>query len=89
VFGKVEDERIRATKGMTTMYWYGSIWPMGVMMVGWPLLAGLVVALIVWLVSGRDSRPDATAGARRVLAERYARGELDTDEYRNRLAALR
>jgi putative membrane protein len=73
---------------MTMMHWYGSIWPMGLMMIAWPLLAALAIGLIVWLFGGRD-RLDAMEGARRILAERYARGELDTEEYRSRLTALR
>ncbi len=50
-----------------------------------------VVALIaaaVWLVarSVGDRRPSR---AREILDERYARGELTTDEYHERLDALR
>lgn len=70
------------------MHWYGSIWPTGLMMIVWPLLAALAIGLVVWMVGGRD-QPDPTEGARRILADRFARGELDTDEYRSRLAALR
>jgi putative membrane protein len=51
-----------------------------------------VIALIVWAVrSGRrdgPSTPDPTNDARRILAERYARGEIDADEYRERLGVL-
>jgi len=68
----------------------GWMWPMwGLMMLFWLAVAGLVV----WLVA-RYARPGRTGGdstdtARRVLAERYARGELDTDEYNHRLQNLR
>jgi putative membrane protein len=76
------------------MMWYGS----GVYGWGWPLMlvsmllfwavliAGIVVAVRFW--------PRPTSGqpplgeAKRVLAERYARGEIDEDEYRRRLAVL-
>lgn len=50
-----------------------------------------VIALIVWAVrTGRDgtSAPDPNHDARRILAERYARGEIDADEYRERLEVL-
>lgn len=67
---------------------HGSIWPMNMIMGGWLLLAVLMVLLVVWLAPGRG-RADATAEARRILAERYARGELEADEYRRRLSALR
>jgi putative membrane protein len=75
------------------MHGYGSMWPMGGMMIGWLLLTVLAVGLVVWLVAGyarpRSSVEDNTAVARRILAERYARGEVDTEEYTQRLAALR
>jgi putative membrane protein len=74
------------------MHGYGSMWPMGTMMIGWLLLTVLIVGLVVWLVVSY-ARPrngmDDTGAARRTLAERYARGELDTEEYTQRLAALR
>jgi putative membrane protein len=65
---------------MTVMHWYGSMWPMGAMMFGWLILTAVAVGLLVWLAVGRD-RPVEHEVARRILAERYARGELDTDEY--------
>ena len=53
------------------------------------LWAGLTAA-VVWSVT-RSTRPRERSGterAREVLAERYARGELTTDEYRERLEQL-
>jgi putative membrane protein len=50
----------------------------------WAVLAGL---LIWYLVAGR--RRSTLDEARRILAERYARGELAPDEYRERLGQLR
>jgi putative membrane protein len=75
------------------MHGYGNgwMWPMGGMMIGWVLLTALVVGLVVWLVvSYARPRPSVedTGAARRILAERYASGELDTDDYQQRLAAL-
>ncbi|MEV4483256.1 SHOCT domain-containing protein [Micromonospora coxensis] len=67
------------------------MWPMGAMMFGWVLLTVLLVGAAVWLLV-RDARPvagDDGSSARRLLDERYARGELDTDEYHQRRAALR
>lgn len=56
------------------------------------LIIALLVLGVVWLV--RSLRSDATPPAaddtpRRILAERYARGELTDDEYRARLTTLR
>jgi putative membrane protein len=47
-----------------------------------------VIAAAVWLVARSlgVSRPNR---AREILDERYARGELSTDEYRERLDQLR
>ena len=73
------------------MHGYGFMWPMGGMMVGWLVLTALVAAVVVWLVvtssHARGGSEDMGA-ARRILAERYARGELDTDEYTHRLRML-
>jgi putative membrane protein len=55
------------------------------------LLWVALVATVVWFVA-RSARPRERSGvdrAREVLAERYARGELTTDEYRERLEHLR
>ena len=55
------------------------------------LLWVALIATVVWVVA-RSARPRERSGlerAREVLAERYARGELTTDEYRERLEQLR
>ena len=67
---------------------------------GWMWLWGiammaLILVLIFWLVraatgghgTSAPSRP--TDRAREILAERYARGELTTEEYRERAEQLR
>jgi putative membrane protein len=55
---------------------------------GW-LIMLVIVGLIVWAViqttntsSRRDNDP--TASAQRILADRFARGEIDDEEYRRR-----
>lgn len=49
-------------------------------------------ALIVWLRNNRPATGTSAQGgrsrAREVLDERYARGELTTEEYRDRLEVL-
>jgi len=66
---------------------------------GWMWLWGALVmlavlgavALVVWLTT-RGSRTSPDDGARRardILGERYARGELSTEEYHDRLEHLR
>jgi putative membrane protein len=56
----------------------------------WLLLWLLILGAVVWLVARRlgERRPDALDRAREILAERYARGELSGDEYRERLEGL-
>lgn len=50
------------------------------------------VAVVVWAVlrAGQPAPPQPPSDrAREILAERYAKGELTTDEYRERVDALR
>lgn len=69
----------------------GWMWLWGVLMMV------LLVALLVWLVRiGLGSNPpsgpaprDPDERAREILAERYARGEISTEEYRERANELR
>ncbi|GAA4077395.1 SHOCT domain-containing protein [Actinomadura miaoliensis] len=71
-------------------YWLG----MGVIMVlFWGLIVAGIVALVRYIGGARHTGgPDATSRpprAEEVLAERFARGEVDADEYRQRLELLR
>ena len=60
------------------------------MVVGVILLVVVAVRAMGGGVTGGagDSRPAARSGARELLDERYARGELTTEEYRERLQTL-
>ncbi|WSJ62908.1 SHOCT domain-containing protein [Streptomyces sp. NBC_01310] len=59
------------------------------------LLVALAVAAVVLLLRSVDrfpsgsAQPPAAPSAEQVLAERYARGEIDEEEYERRLTALR
>jgi putative membrane protein len=76
------------------MFWYGNagwaFWQVALMWAGmiafWGLLIWAVYALITSATrrSGGGQRSDTQRGdeARRILDERLARGEIDTDEYR-------
>ncbi len=59
-------------------------WPL------WLLFWLVIVAAVAWFLWRRGGRPrgDALDRAREILAERYAKGELTSDEYRERLAQL-
>jgi len=83
------------------MMWYGSNgWGWG----GWILMTVVMVLFWVAVITAvvlairHLTNPDGTATspagswqprAQDLLGERFARGEIDTNEYRNRLALLR
>jgi putative membrane protein len=50
-----------------------------------------IAVTVVWLLSRRwrEPRSGGLDRAREILAERYARGELTSEEYRDRLEQLR
>lgn len=63
----------------------------GLLAVGVVLLVVTAVRLLVGGLengSWRADRPNPAGGARRILDERYAAGELSTEEYRHRLHVL-
>jgi putative membrane protein len=67
-----------------------SWWGWLLMMLGMLGFWGLLIALVVVLVrrpSPPDQRPHLSPED--LLAERFARGELDEDQYRHRLDVLR
>lgn len=68
----------------------GAVFLMVLMMA---VLVAAAVALVVWLVrtTGRHdtSAPTALDSAERVLAERFAKGEIDEEEFTRRRALLR
>ena len=77
------------------MGYYNGDWGVGawlamsaMMLVFW----GSVIALVVWAVrsfgSGGQQINDRGAGPDAVLAERYARGEIEEDEFRRRRELL-
>lgn len=63
------------------LFWLGPLWGL--------LWIGLIVGGI-WLIArgGRGPRRFGPERAAEVLAERYARGEISTDEYRERPSHL-
>jgi putative membrane protein len=59
----------------------------------WPLLWVAVIGTVVWLLLRRrraaDGPTDESGRAKEILAERFARGEITSEEYRERLDHLR
>ncbi|WP_440972379.1 SHOCT domain-containing protein [Nocardia seriolae] len=79
------------------MFWYGngmSGWGYALMTVGmvvfWALVIGGFVALIRSTTTGSDTgvKPLSGPTPQQILAERYARGEIDHEEYAQRLKIL-
>lgn len=64
--------------------WMDMMWWMWIPSV---IVIGALIALGVWAVQ-RFSEPRGRSDARRILEERFARGEIDADEFRSRLATL-
>ncbi|WP_347600973.1 SHOCT domain-containing protein [Acrocarpospora sp. B8E8] len=81
---------------ITMMYWGNGMggWGMVLMTVSGLLFWGLIITGIVLLVRslGGGGRPGAVAAQtltpQQVLADRFARGEIDEDEYTQRLQVL-
>lgn len=66
-------------------------WPVFPIMFGlfWLTVLGAAFYLIRRRIAGAAAAADPLARAHAVLAERFARGEIDEQEYRSRLAVLR
>lgn len=60
--------------------WFGPLW----MIVWLVLIIVAVVALVRWVSDSSGGGRQSTRTARDVLDERYARGEIDRDEYMKR-----
>ena len=78
--------------GYDMMWGWGGMWFHPVVMI---LLGVLAVVLIVWLIkaiAGKIPKSSSAAStgssARLILDERYAKGEIDDEDYRRRRAAL-
>jgi len=72
--------------------WNGDLswWTWLAMSLGMLAVWGLVLWAVVLIVRGRDDRPGPERrSAEEILAQRLAQGEIGTDEYRDRLQALR
>jgi putative membrane protein len=58
----------------------------------WVLMIAGIVVLVRYLGDHRPESPDRSprhSAAEQILAERFARGEIDDDEYRRALETLR
>jgi len=79
------------------------MYPYGEHMSGWGYALGIIGMVLFWVVlvlaiaaavryldrRRHETFPPRPPTAEQVLAERFARGEIDADEYRQRLDTLR
>ena len=82
---------------------HGWAWGLGILtsLIFWGLIIWAIVALVGWARHGRAGAGPAAPGAWRdggpwpgddaeqILSRRYAAGEIDAEEYRQRLEVLR
>lgn len=61
--------------------WHGWGYGLPFMLLFWVLLAVGIVLIVRWLVGARDS---GGSRALEILEERYARGEIEKDEFEQR-----
>ncbi len=78
------------------MMWYwgggGHWWWALLGFVGMVAFWGLIIWAVWYFVTGLSRRPDTgpgTDGAKRILDERLARGEIDAEDYRRLLTLMR
>lgn len=77
--------------GMSGWMW---VWGAALVVGALALVGGLIWAIVATAARTRAAagptppQPTGSTPARRILDERYARGDLDTEEYRERLQTL-
>ena len=60
----------------------------GFMWLFWIVILALLVWFVVTLARRSDGAPNGRKSAREILDERYARGEIDREEYEQKRADL-
>ena len=68
------------------MYDIGHGWGMGF---GMWLIPVLLVIIVIYLLKDNDKGKDKTSSAQDILDKRYANGEIDTKEYKEKSDALK
>ena len=66
------------------MAFFGHVWALLLLVAFWVA----VIALIIWVVRRLGPKGDMSASALSILNERFARGEIDQQEYEQRKAAI-
>jgi len=82
MFAAIAVQVIHDNDHMSGGWW----WVMGI---GWLIFLAIVVTVGIVLARSLSSRDRGSRSAQDILADRFARGEIDEDEYRKRRDALR
>lgn len=92
IFGGILPARADGFGMFDEEFGFGHMFFGGAMMIAfWGAVIVLVVLAVRWLTDSRESKTDSTApdAPLRVLEQRYARGEIDHDEFDRRRQTLR
>ena len=68
--------------------WHNGGWGVLWMIVSWGLIALVVFLLVRAVAGGPSDRSERPKDARQILEERFARGEISEEEYRDRRGVL-
>jgi putative membrane protein len=68
---------------------WGGMWLGPLFMIAWfALLVAVIVLVVRWLGGGSIGAASSPRTPREILDERFAKGEIDREEYENRRKAL-
>jgi len=65
---------------------WGPMFGMGAL---WLVVLIAVIVVVVWMLRSTGSATPGRSTPEEILRERFARGDIDAEEYRERLAELR
>ena len=68
--------------------WHDGGWGVLWMILSWALIVAIVVLVVRTFSSGSPNRSDRTDDPWAILDQRFARGEISEDEYRERTRVL-
>lgn len=68
--------------------WHDGGWGVLWMIASWALIVAIVVLIVRSFSTGSAERPEHAESPRTILDERFARGEISEEEYRERARVL-
>lgn len=90
IWAQGSPERSGVPWGMMHDWGTGGFWLMPLVMMAWfAVLVAVIILLIRWLGGGPGLSSTSSHTARNILDERYARGDIDQEEYLQRKKDIR